>query len=364
MTPEEAHNLDCLIAQNRCFAIDRVPGENSPRFLMQESGEPGLYDDFTELDGQTGFVMAPFAISGDSPLVLIRPDRWTIPSLDKLTAGETQESHPGAISGPDHERYRLFFSLFLAPLKDGIFDKLVLSQSADFERQPGFSPARAFDEACQRYPQSYVYLCHTPQTGTWLGSTPEVLLSAASGRGHTVALAGTQSLRNGSLPETWDAKNTKEQSLVTDYVRKQLACYGVEAVEKGPYAIQSGELAHLRSDFDFPLSDREHYGSLLKLLHPTPAVCGLPKEEAYRFILDNEGYDRRYYSGFAGWLDPGGETDLYVNLRCMSIAKDSLTLYAGGGILPSSTEEQEYQEWQDKLQTMLALINDNGHVLQ
>lgn len=364
MTPEEAHSLDCLIVQNRCFAIYRIPGEDLPRFLMQESGEPGIYNDLAELDGQTGFVMAPFAISESSPLVLIRPDRWTIPPRDELTADGAQEIPSGAISGPDHERYRLFFSSFLAPLKDGVFDKLVLSQSAQFEREPGFSPARAFDEACRRYPQSYVYLCHTPHTGTWLGSTPEVLLSAVSGRGHTVALAGTQSLCNGKLPETWDAKNTKEQSLVTDYVRKQLARYGVKAVENGPYAIQSGELAHLRSDFDFSLTDSEHYGALLKLLHPTPAVCGLPKEEAYRFILDNEGYDRRYYSGFAGWLDPGGKTDLYVNLRCMGIAEDSLALYAGGGILPSSTEEQEYQEWRDKLQTMLALINHNSHVLQ
>ena len=50
----------------------------------------------------------------------------------------------------------------------------------------------------------------------------------------------------------------------------------------------------------------DHIGDLLQELHPTPAVCGLPKEEAFRFIPDNEGYDRSYYSGFTGWLDTEG----------------------------------------------------------
>jgi isochorismate synthase len=95
---------------------------------------------------------------------------------------------------------------------------------------------------------------------------------------------------------------------------------------------------------------------LLNLLHPTPAVAGLPKEEARRFILENEGYPRRYYSGFAGWLDTAGRSDLYVNLRCMHIRPHRLTLYSGGGLLPSSVMETEWRETEDKLQTMLSVI--------
>ena len=95
---------------------------------------------------------------------------------------------------------------------------------------------------------------------------------------------------------------------------------------------------------------------LLKVLHPTPAVCGLPKEEAYRFILENEGYDRCYYSGFIGWLDPDGRTDLYVNLRCMHIEEEQLTLYAGGGLLASSELNDEWLETEKKLQTIKRLI--------
>ena len=97
---------------------------------------------------------------------------------------------------------------------------------------------------------------------------------------------------------------------------------------------------------------------MLQLLHPTPAVCGLPKEEAYHFIIEHEGYDRSYYSGFIGWLDTKGKTDLYVNLRCMNILPQTFTLYAGGGLLAASQLEDEWQETEDKLDTMRRIVGN------
>jgi isochorismate synthase len=91
----------------------------------------------------------------------------------------------------------------------------------------------------------------------------------------------------------------------------------------------------------------------LEALHPTPAVCGLPKQEAREFILAHEGYDRRYYTGFVGMLDLASATDLYVNLRCMQCHADGqVTLYAGGGILPSSQCGKEWEESRQKMKTM------------
>jgi 2-succinyl-5-enolpyruvyl-6-hydroxy-3-cyclohexene-1-carboxylate synthase len=101
----------------------------------------------------------------------------------------------------------------------------------------------------------------------------------------------------------------------------------------------------------------DHIGDLLQELHPTPAVCGLPKEEAFRFIPDNEGYDRSYYSGFTGWLDTEGHTDIYVNLRCMEIKPGEAILYAGGGILASSEVESEWMETGDKMNTMRSILH-------
>ena len=114
----------------------------------------------------------------------------------------------------------------------------------------------------------------------------------------------------------------------------------------------------MKSDFFFSLPNPEKLGDVLQLLHPTPAVCGLPKEEAYHFIIENEGYDRSYYSGFIGWLDPKGKTDLYVNLRCMNILPQTFTLYAGGGLLAASQLEEEWQETEDKLDTMRRIVGN------
>lgn len=256
----------------------------------------------------------------------------------------------------EKEEYAHRFSLFTQPLLKGGQDKLVLSRHTRIQRKATFSPAKAFLYAAKRYIRSYVYLCHTPTTGTWMGSTPEILLSGEKGDWHTVALAGTQNLRAGNLPKNWDHKNWMEQQLVASYIQRQLSTLGIDSKEQGPYAVRAGEVAHLKSDFHFSLPDVRKIGDVLKLLHPTPAVCGLPKEEAYRFILANEGYDRSYYSGFIGWLDPNGKTDLYVNLRCMNISPKTFTLYAGGGLLAASRLEDEWQETEDKLDTMRRLI--------
>ena len=131
----------------------------------------------------------------------------------------------------------------------------------------------------------------------------------------------------------------------------------MKITEKGPYTARAGQLVHLKTDFLFQLKETKFLGELLKELHPTPAVCGLPKKEAYQFIAENEGYDRRYYTGFIGWMDLEGQTDLYVNLRCMEIRTTEVKLYAGGGILPSSEVRNEWDETNQKMKTMKKIVS-------
>lgn len=353
--------IDTLIRQGRSFAIYRIPGEKEPRFVMQASGSVRLLYNIEELNGQHGYVIAPFRISRNCPIVLIRADATEIPEPGELDYIRIDpEFHPDETENTSERKikdnYIRCFDSFIKPLQENTLDKLVLSRSLTLDREAGFSPAKAFYKACEQYIRSYVYLCHTPETGTWLGGTPEIILSGEKGEWHTVALAGTQPLPNGKMPTHWSDKNKKEQLLVSNYIHDQLSSLGIDSAMEGPYPARAGALCHLKSDFRFQLGENSKLGSLLKLLHPTPAVCGLPKEEAYQFILDNEGYDRQYYSGFIGWLNPEGKTDLYVNLRCMNIGNDILTLYAGGGLLSSSELSDEWQETEDKLQTMRALL--------
>jgi isochorismate synthase len=126
--------------------------------------------------------------------------------------------------------------------------------------------------------------------------------------------------------------------------------------EDGPYTTQAANVLHLRSDFNFTLPEEARIGNLLRRLHPTPAVCGLPKEQTFDFIRRNESAPRRYYSGFTGPLNLNGDTHLFVSLRCMQIAADGYRLYAGGGLLRDSDEEQEWRETESKLEAMKRLI--------
>ena len=327
--------------------------------MTQTTGKVCLIYDVKDLDRQRGFVIAPFHVSEACPIVLIQSELpgQPLPIEDGINPDDFSvfPSEEESFLASCSEEYATCFHTFIEALSNHTFDKHVLSRCLTIKKISEFSPLTAFRIACRRYVHSYIYLCYTPQTGIWLGSTPEILLSGEKKEWNTVALAGTQPLQDGKLPQIWDDKNRKEQDYVTSYIRHQLLSLGIRATENGPYPAYAGAFSHLKTDFLFSLKNSETLGELLNVLHPTPAVCGLPKEEAYRFILDNEGYDRSYYSGFIGWLDPDGRTDLYVNLRCMQVGKETLTFYAGGGLLASSELNDEWQETEKKLQTMRSL---------
>ncbi len=362
--------LDCLTRSRLSFALYRLPWTEECYFVLQTSGEAERLASIKELNGKKGFVMAPFCLSEKHPLVVIRPDitayDWNAISealssleyADVLLTCRKAQSTPSFFPSEEacKQQYTDAFDRFITPLREKQFQKLVLSRSAIRLLPDDFSPLAAFVQACNSYPRMMIYLCHTPASGTWIGSTPEILLSGQGKEWHTVALAGTMPMQKEVMPTHWDRKNQEEQGYVAGYVRHIAKKFGQKLTEKGPYTARAGQLVHLKTDFYFLLKNADKLGSLLQELHPTPAVCGLPKEEAFRFILDNEGYDRSYYSGFIGWLDPEGHTDLYVNLRCMELEANKAILYAGGGILASSEVESEWEETGEKLKTMKKIM--------
>ena len=138
----------------------------------------------------------------------------------------------------------------------------------------------------------------------------------------------------------WSTKNIKEQRCVETYLTECVEQFSDDFSVDGPYTVRAGDLVHLRSDIRFSLNNSEHLGDLINALHPTPAVCGMPKAATRDFILQNESGERSYYSGFTGLIDPTGDTRLFVTLRCMQIEGDTESaayrLYAGGGLLKDS----------------------------
>ena len=339
----------------RSFALFRLPYEKRCTLVVQTTGVPQELMACNELSGQQGFVMAPFAVSPSHPLLLIRADEVTSDLTDLDGLSDLVDTHGlTALDKGVHADYHMNFANFHAQLCNHSFQKLVLSRSIELPRTGDETPLQLFQRACERYPRMMICLVYTPQSGLWLAATPEILLAGKDHRWQTIALAGTMKYEE---ELRWSDKNIQEQRYVATYITRQLEQFTHDFTEEGPRTARAGHLAHLRSDFLFSLPDESVVGDLLQALHPTPAVCGLPKQEAFRFIRQNEQHDRSYYSGFMGPLFLHRQTHLFVTLRCMQLFRDGYRLYAGGGLLKDSVEEQEWQETETKLDTIRCLFH-------
>ena len=186
-------------------------------------------------------------------------------------------------------------------------------------------------------------------------------------------------------------KELEEQQLVTNYILDVLRDK-VSNLQRTPTeTVRAGQLLHLRAKItgileskglDIEDLESEEFGgngldAVVKALHPTPAVCGLPKESALGFIRENEHYDREFYTGFLGELNLNTEkhrsqnrrnrenqayrfvaksTTLFVNLRCMKLTEGTAGIYVGGGITEDSELVMEWEETVAKSQTMLSIL--------
>lgn len=337
------------IGHAEAFAVFRMPFDNEITVVIQKGIGTFVSDAVPELAGRRGFVMVPFSLGRRWPIVLVRPDnvvRTHVPD----GCGESLVCS-GLCCDSGRKIYEQAFEAFHGAVSCGEFGKLVLSRCSERHLEGG-NLLDTFIKACHMYPRMMVYLCRTAEGGVWFGCTPEILLSGCRSHYSTVALAGTMAVQEGGARTVeWSTKNIEEQRIVADYIRQKLYGYA-DVIEEGPYTSRAGHLIHLKTVFHFTPAGAGFVPSLVEELYPTPAVCGLPKEKARRFIEENEGYDRGYYAGIVGMLDETGETELYVNLRCARIDGCTAHLYAGGGILPTSELEQEWTETEEKLKTI------------
>lgn len=345
------------------FAYYRLPCEQHATYVAQHVGEPEILSSVAQLNGKEGFVIAPFQPSAECPVVLIHPDevRDFVPEaqcVDDAKGGRrVQES-------PCTEAYARDYECFHGQLERGVFRKIVLARKSTLHTR--LSAEAFFQKACRLYPRLFVALVYTEPSGMWLMATPEILLQGNGNAFHTMSLAGTQKAPATTIPPLstkavegleWPQKDQEEQQYVTDYIEACIRTFSDDYRLQGPYTMTAAHLCHLRTDIHFRLPCADVLGDVLEALYPTPAVCGIPKEPARRFILRHEHEPRRYYSGFVGMLSPRADTHLFVSLRCMRLLPGGICeLYAGGGLLKESEMEKEWRETEAKMQTMMELV--------
>lgn len=248
-------------------------------------------------------------------------------------------------------------------IKSGEAQKIVLSRYEDYELHQDFDPLDLFDQLVKNYPNAFCHLTQTKQYGLWIGASPEKLIAIEMDRYFsTDAIAGTQLLGDQTLAEVaWRQKEIEEQAMVSRYIINCLKKIRLREFEEiGPRTVKAGNLAHLKTEFkvDMETTNSPMLGStMLNLLHPTSAVCGLPGRAANTFLQAHEGYSRELYAGFLGPVGFEGNTRLFVNLRCMKILGTYVRLFAGAGIMEDSDPEKEMAETTYKMQTLLKVLH-------
>lgn len=292
-------------------------------------------------------------------------------AADQETAPADLENTISIPELPDSDarlRFQRTVELAISAIRQNQFKKVVLSRTKDLSYCEKFQPAKAFCKLAKVYPHAFVSLVNLPEFNeVWLGASPEALVRQdSSGVFRTMSLAGTQNARNDSgelIPKfdiRWGEKEIEEQALVSRYI---VECFKKirlrEYTETGPKTVLAGNLYHLRTDFEVDtigLNFPELASVMLKLLHPTSAVCGVPKIPSLKFLSEIEGYDRSFYSGFLGPAQVGGDTNLFVNLRTVRFKEGTATFFAGAGITEDSIPEREWEETEMKCDTLLKVI--------
>ncbi|GIV35493.1 MAG: hypothetical protein KatS3mg031_3028 [Chitinophagales bacterium] len=355
--------------RNLHFALYRMPHEKNRHLVLQQSPTPYRIEPLEPIATQSGFVFTAFPGSS-MPRILIQPD--FVLADDNITeealisilrkTGFSQNGfkrpHPQYTS---REAFCNMVERALDEIRSGKIKKVVLSRPHPHAIADGWSSIAVFDRLEKLYPEAFVFLVNLPQIGQWIGATPELLLTLHNQTLKTVALAGTKQ----TSPDQdfdWGTKDMEEQKMVADYIYTTLRKFFGENIHMhGPATVKAGPLEHLETSFTIPFKAEritDTFDALLNEMHPTPAVGGLPKQQALQLIHKLEGYDRAYYSGYLGPVNLQQEhsIQLFVNLRCLEVLYDGLVLYVGAGITADSNPLAEWEETEWKAQTLLKAL--------
>lgn len=320
------------------FALYRLPGSTELKLYLHVDGQ-----------SKEHFVLGRFKarktvrIHADELTRIAQSDKNTLWSMELPWHFMTARN-----ASPKKEDYIKQLRTIVSALKNGEAQKVVLSRTIPFEKQESDSILEAFLQLEKEHPNAFIHLSSHPESGTWLGASPETLLSWKDDEFKTMALAGTLPINS----DNWTQKELDEQAYVSRYIQEAIAQIPHEGLYiSNRYEKKAGKVKHLCTDISF--RSNESPAKIVALLHPTPAVAGTPPDAAIQLIESVEAYDRSYYSGYCGPVELNENGVFFVNLRCAEFCTDQAYAYAGGGILSDSDVEKEWSETEYKSQTIL-----------
>jgi len=319
---------------------------------------------------ESGFIFAPFNL--DQNAILFPKTNCAYSEI--ISNGFIDNTKPEGNQNEDLESKAAHIKLVsdgISKIKSSHLKKIVLSR-CKIHKIESVKPLETFKKLFNTYKNAMVYCWFHPKVGLWLGATPELLFKVEGKRLTTISLAGTQPLDNNDTVN-WTPKEIDEQQMVTDYIHENLKPFANYFNISETETVRAGNLAHLKTRITSLVEGELILKEIIEALHPTPAVCGLPKQEAKDFILANENYNRDYYTGFLGELNLNEkqsrnknrrnvennaysavkkQSNFYVNLRCVQFVNSDAYIYIGGGITKDSNPENEWEETVNKAKTI------------
>jgi len=340
--------INAALTNNFGVSLYRLPGESEVNLVYGPCHEKGL----DTLAHEQAFLIAPF--DNEQTVLAIQPSE-VFPVAETGSRDLPWHLREQQDDGLDKDQYKKIVRYGIEQIKAGSFDKVVATNKQIVNLPEGFEGLQYFNQLEQAYPEAFVYLTSTPQYGTWIGATPEMLLSFDEEAIHTEALAGTL---YSDEQTSFSEKEQQEQDLVSRYIETCFENLAIDYEKSGPETIKSGKLNHLKTYYESHLNGApaQTWPKLLKCLHPTPAVGGYPYSVTRIFIRNEEPFDRALYAGFLGPVNIQSSSTLFVNLRCMEVYTKAAGIYAGAGIVKGSQSEEEYAETREKMNTLLDVL--------
>lgn len=255
----------------------------------------------------------------------------------------------------NQERYVEKISAVIDFIKENNLKKLVIARQklvpySRLNDAGKINLTQIFLNVCKAYPNAFAYFFNKDGK-CWIGAFSEVLgkFNKETSEFETMSLAGTLPVN-----EDWTAKEIEEQKPVTDYILNILRNYSENVEQSETTDHISGNIKHLRTDFKAKI-DKKDLERLISDLHPTPAVCGIPKDFCKSAIERFEILRRKFYAGYIR-VETESYIQYFVNLRCAEFTKNAAIIYVGGGITAQSNPEKEWQETELKSEAILKNI--------
>lgn len=250
-------------------------------------------------------------------------------------------------------------------IEAGDFEKIVLARALDFQSKNTLSPLGFLERLRNRFQSCYTFSYSSGESGTFIGSTPELLIAVKNGRLRADAIAGSRGRGQSASEDAAlgaellnDDKDAREHQSVVRSITTRLESLGLKAeVPTRPRLLKLPNVQHLFTPIEASLPRNLHILDVIQVLHPTPAVGGAPREDACGEISKYESFVRGPYAGPIGWFDAHGDGEFVVGIRSGILRENTLRLFSGAGIVRGSVPRKEKEETDLKFNAIRQIID-------